>query len=805
MDDTSQEGDAPAKTLTKDGTVEEKRPSLSKLETRRSSIMKESGSKKMSIVHDAESLKSLKDVGSIKSKSSKDVGSTKSKSSKVGGNELILDEEVEIQSQALEVLDGKESELDQPLSVLEPAQLSSEEADRDFEEVEEEYEEEIEEDGELKTVTKRRTVKVPRYEENKTKVNIEEEEVEEEYEEEIEEDGEVRTVTKKRIINVPKHAETLEQTLEEDEFEEYEEEIEDENGEKKIVKRKIKRLSYIEREEEYESEEENESGELVLVKKTKIVKIPLRKSTRKATLYEDVIENYDEEIVNEAGEKVVVRQKRLVSVLRADSVKVNELDEPDEKEVDEKEVEEVGDEEVEEEEEIEEEEEVEDEETLEEAGKEEDVDEQQTEKPRRRRKIKIEKVKEGEDEDSTDGNEIKKLRRRKKKIIEKRESTTTTRSTAASEENKIEDEDKEDEEKEDEDQGDEEETITVTSEEIKQAEENALKAQQFESLMKLRTEHQTLRKRTLFLTSKLIQYFRKQKMDHLFTDVRDDMEAEQRFLRKLAEFHECNQRMSEEKTRINSEWETQRTVNEELNAEMKQSLEELMTMKREVAAKLIDPRTGRTVQHDKALEDLLNRQEQQMKQLSECRLVKIKLGRRIEMKRAEGQMDDSGGDFKLMDYEKLASLKEYYTDKITERDIEIGEVKLKIDMMEDNLNVIKDQLKRREDEMEKERMKLQLITSDLNSRRENLNKIKTTKHKTERSTVKIKQQSGLLAYPTLLKDYEEKSQHLADLKTQTDRLKQQYRQGLERIRKLKEMVKKKTEAKYSVASSVSSV
>lgn len=30
-------------------------------------------------------------------------------------------------------------------------------------------------------------------------------------------------------------------------------------------------------------------------------------------------------------------------------------------------------------------------------------------------------------------------------------------------------------------------------------------------------------------------------------------------------------------------------------------------------------------------------------------------------------MDDSGGDFKLMDYEKLASLKEYYTDKITER------------------------------------------------------------------------------------------------------------------------------------------
>lgn len=71
--------------------------------------------------------------------------------------------------------------------------------------------------------------------------------------------------------------------------------------------------------------------------------------------------------------------------------------------------------------------------------------------------------------------------------------------------------------------------------------------------------------------------------------------------------------------------------------------------------------------------------------------------------------------------------------------------------------------------------------------------------------MKIKQQSGLLAYPTLLKDYEEKSQQLADLKTQTDRLKQQYRQGLERIRKLKEMVKKKTEAKYSVASSVSSV
>lgn len=67
------------------------------------------------------------------------------------------------------------------------------------------------------------------------------------------------------------------------------------------------------------------------------------------------------------------------------------------------------------------------------------------------------------------------------------------------------------------------------------------------------------------------------------------------------------------------------------------------------------------------VEDVLARQEIQQKQLSDCRQLEIKLKRRINVKKQERQMDHMGMDFNLMDYEKLSSLKEYYTDKITER------------------------------------------------------------------------------------------------------------------------------------------
>lgn len=67
------------------------------------------------------------------------------------------------------------------------------------------------------------------------------------------------------------------------------------------------------------------------------------------------------------------------------------------------------------------------------------------------------------------------------------------------------------------------------------------------------------------------------------------------------------------------------------------------------------------------IEDLLMRQETQLKLKSENRLAQIKLKRRIEAKRIQRQLQHAGKEFNLIDYEKLASLKEYYMDKITER------------------------------------------------------------------------------------------------------------------------------------------
>uniref|UniRef100_A0A1B6LWW3 CCDC113/CCDC96 coiled-coil domain-containing protein n=2 Tax=Graphocephala atropunctata TaxID=36148 RepID=A0A1B6LWW3_9HEMI len=164
-------------------------------------------------------------------------------------------------------------------------------------------------------------------------------------------------------------------------------------------------------------------------------------------------------------------------------------------------------------------------------------------------------------------------------------------------------------------------------------------------------------------------------------------------------------------------------------------------------------------------------------------------------------MDNMGMDFNLMDYEKLSSLKEYYTDKITEREIEITEVNQKMAAMDEKLNIARDQLKLKELETEQERMRLQRISFELNKKRANLSRVKATKHATERNTAKIKQQSGLLAYPTLLKDYEAKSQEIRELSEQSERLRTTFRDGVVRIRKLREAIKKRTKGNYSLASS----
>lgn len=81
--------------------------------------------------------------------------------------------------------------------------------------------------------------------------------------------------------------------------------------------------------------------------------------------------------------------------------------------------------------------------------------------------------------------------------------------------------------------------------------------------------------------------------------------------------------------------------------------------------------------------------------------------------------------------------------------------------------------------------------------------MKKARHKTEKNTAKIKQQSGLLAYPILLKDYEEKSEQLQLLISQIEELKQVHRAAVVRIRKLRDSVKRRGHGRESLGESFS--
>lgn len=83
--------------------------------------------------------------------------------------------------------------------------------------------------------------------------------------------------------------------------------------------------------------------------------------------------------------------------------------------------------------------------------------------------------------------------------------------------------------------------------------------------------------------------------------------------------------------------------------------------------------------------------------------------------------------------------------------------------------------------------------------------MKATRHKTEKNTAKIKQQSGLLAYPTLLKDYEEKAHLLEELTAQTDALKRSYKNTTRRMDRLRETIRKRTLQKYTTFTGSSSI
>lgn len=90
-------------------------------------------------------------------------------------------------------------------------------------------------------------------------------------------------------------------------------------------------------------------------------------------------------------------------------------------------------------------------------------------------------------------------------------------------------------------------------------------------------------------------------------------------------------------------------------------------------------------------------------------------------------------------------------------------------------------------------------------KRLDLNKVKATRHRTEKNTAKIKQQSGLLAYPTLLKDYEEKAHLLEELTAQTDALKRSYKNTTRRMERLRETIRKRTLQKYTAFAGSSSM
>ncbi|CAG9763219.1 unnamed protein product [Ceutorhynchus assimilis] len=320
-------------------------------------------------------------------------------------------------------------------------------------------------------------------------------------------------------------------------------------------------------------------------------------------------------------------------------------------------------------------------------------------------------------------------------------------------------------------------------EEEHEEEEPALDRTPYYEVHNKTLEEITEKKVKSFIYQKMLAlYFKRKNVDQVTRESDWSLTQQNKYNRKLETWQEFLVYDEQERGNENREIQIDRQKKEEKFNKLQNMFKQMQTKERETGVGLIYKKSGNVIA-DKLVDRLIHRQKNTMEQIRSMRLQCIKLKQILHEKYTiMSGLDEVSPGFLLADYEQLKVINQSYADKIEENDEELvrqrkkcantiqilAHIREKSTALDDDVNDLQNELADTYDEFAKVRAEL----NDYKQRRDSY------RHR----IIKIKNESGLLTKPTLLKDMQEEMDHFEELTQQLEICKQQNIELAKRLR-----------------------
>ncbi|XP_076262813.1 uncharacterized protein LOC143197897 isoform X1 [Rhynchophorus ferrugineus] len=273
------------------------------------------------------------------------------------------------------------------------------------------------------------------------------------------------------------------------------------------------------------------------------------------------------------------------------------------------------------------------------------------------------------------------------------------------------------------------------------------------------------------LHKKLSMYFKKKKMDDVTKEADVSYDNVSKYFLKLEAYGKLIELVKDQKTTISGELELTRKEKEQKAKELDELFIKMQSREGDVGYGLIYSKTGNAIP-EKHVERLLSRQSKQMNQVSSMRLNYIKLKGMVQEKLdAMDALDEIAPGLLLADYEQLKIDNRSQADKIEEKDEELTRLRVKCANSIQVLAHLREKSAALDNDLADLTWDRSNIEREYQEARTRLNILKQSRDFYRNGISKLRDSSGLLTQPTLLRDMEhaiksveKESQHLQHIK-----------------------------------------
>ncbi|CAH1176082.1 unnamed protein product [Phaedon cochleariae] len=291
--------------------------------------------------------------------------------------------------------------------------------------------------------------------------------------------------------------------------------------------------------------------------------------------------------------------------------------------------------------------------------------------------------------------------------------------------------------------------------------------------------------RNYILQKKLAMFFKRRKMDRVLHETDQQIDTQQKYGKKLDMFGELIELDTSQRSTITAELENLKKRRESKFNELNKLFGNMQERENEIGLGLIDTKTGKPIP-DKLVERLIRRQNVQMDEVSAMRLKFIKLKEMVvEKETAISDLDQIGEGLYLMDYEQLKVENRSHADKIEEKEEDLTRLRFRCQNTIQILAHIREKSSALDSDLDDIKEDMSMVQFQNFQVRAQLNGVKQERDYYRSMTNNLRNDSGLLTQPELLRDMESSMEEFKTIYAELENLKKENKEKTQHIRNIR--------------------